>query len=129
MLEAELLEGIVSRLNSPCLVVGISFIDAFNGFPKVLPLPFEICGQRFVDGLGGVNTAPLHILVQLSLPFWCEMHFHSSNVRFSLSCVNSETNIPKVLRGLFRREPPPWPALPVAHIQCISRRLLLDRAT
>ena len=62
MLYAQLFKRRLGGLGAPSLQVLIALPDAFNSFLIVLPLPFQILGQGFIERGGRVPATTLRVL-------------------------------------------------------------------
>jgi len=62
-------EEFVHGAGATGLDAGVPTSDACNGFQVILLLPFKLGGEGVVEGGGGVLTAALGVLFQLSLAF------------------------------------------------------------
>ena len=92
MLLAQLFQKIGGRAGVPGLHIFIRFAHAIHSFAVVLPLPFQIIGEHFIQRGGGVLPVPLAVIVQLGLTFRRKMHLHAPKVGFFMSCVNEHAS-------------------------------------
>ena len=81
MLPREFVEELLGGLRAASLHVLDALLDRLDGFLIVLTLPFEIFGQRFVEGIGGRLSTPTRKLLELGEPLGRDgQRLHVSNV-------------------------------------------------
>jgi hypothetical protein len=82
MLPTHLGKKISSRTGTSGLHVFMTPANALNCFLEVLPLPFQIGGQSFIERDGRILAAPMCIFLELRLALRLERyHIHRPSVR------------------------------------------------
>jgi hypothetical protein len=63
MLLAHLGEKVSGWPSASSFYVFMAPADTLNGFLKILPLPFQIGSQNFIEGDGGILATPLSVFL------------------------------------------------------------------
>jgi len=72
MLPRELIEELVSGYAATRVHILIPLADGIDGFPIILTLPFEVVGQRIVEGISGALPTSARELLELRQSFGLE---------------------------------------------------------